>query len=120
MSRLSLALCVLLAAPSAAQAPRITPAGDPSVKSDTIYRLAVNPADYQDQTFVYLLDDGVLRFEADGRSARPYRQVVQSLSQDAVERWAEQSFSYTVGHERLTTTWRRVLTPGGTVISRPA
>ena len=37
MSRLSLALCVLLAAPSAAQAPRITPAGDPSVKSDTIF-----------------------------------------------------------------------------------
>ena len=117
MSRLSLALCVLIAAPSAAQAPRITPAGDPSVKSDTIYRLAVNPADYQDQTFVYLLDDGVLRFEADGRSSRTYRQVVQILSQDAVEGWAEQSFSYTVGHERLTVNWVRVLKPDGTVIS---
>src|SRR5439155_85008 len=120
MSRLSLALCVLLAAPSAAQAPRITPAGDPSVKSDTIYRLAVNPADYQDQTFVYLLDDGVLRFEADGRSSRTYRQVVQILSQDAVEGCAERSFSYTVGHERLTVNWVRVLTAdGGTGGERP-
>jgi len=117
MNRLPLALCVLLAAPSAAQAPRITPAGDPSVKSDTIYRLAVNPADYPDQTFIYLLDDGVLRFEADGRSSRTYRQVVQILSQDAVEGWAEQSFSYTVGRERLTVNWVRVLKPDGTVIS---
>src|SRR5712691_13513123 len=102
MSRLSLALCVLLAAPSAAQAPRITPAGDPSVKSDTIYRLAVNPVDYPDQTFVYLLDDGVLRFEADGRSSRTYRQVVQILSQDGAEAWGEQSFSYSSGSEKLT------------------
>src|SRR5213595_3210842 len=102
MSRLSLALCVLLAAPSAPQAPRITPAGDPSVKSDTIYRLAANPADYQDQTFVYLLDDGVLRFEADGRSSRTYRQVIQILNQDGAEASGEQSFSYSSGSEKPT------------------
>ena len=42
-----------------AQSPRVTPAGDPSVKSDTIYSLAVKPADYADQPYVYLLDDGM-------------------------------------------------------------
>ena len=103
--------------PAVSQAPRITPSGDPSVRNDTIYKLAVNPADYADDDYVYLLDDGVLRFEADGRSSRTYRQVVQILSQDAVEGWAEQSFSYTVGHERLTVNWVRVLKPDGTVIS---
>ncbi|HXH62809.1 MAG TPA: DUF3857 domain-containing transglutaminase family protein [Gemmatimonadales bacterium] len=108
---------VAVASPLAAQAPVITPAGDPSVKSDTIYRLAVKPADYQDQTFVYLLDDGVVRFEADGRSTSTYRQVVQVLDQDAVDDWAERSFSYTAGREKLTLNWIRVLRPDGTVIS---
>jgi len=111
---------LLLAAGAAglpAQAPHITPAGDPSIRSDTIYRLAVAPADYPEQSYVYLLDDGVLRFEADGRSARTYRQVVQILTQDAVDDWAEQSFSYTAGRERLTINWIKVVKPDGTVIS---
>ena len=111
---------LLLAAGAAglpAQAPHITPAGDPSIRSDTIYRLAVAPADYPEQSYVYLLDDGVLRFEADGRSARTYRQVVQILTQDAVVDWAEQSFSYTAGRERLTINWIKVVKPDGTVIS---
>src|SRR5690348_15329645 len=117
MTSVRLLPAFLLVAPLAAQAPVITPAGDPSVKSDTIYRLAVNPADYQDQTFVYLLDDGVVSFEADGRSRSTYRQVVQILDQDAVDDWAERSFSYTAGREKLTLNWIRVLRPDGTVIS---
>jgi hypothetical protein len=106
-----------VAATLPAQAPHITAAGDPSIRSDTIYRLAVAPADYPDQSYVYVLDDGVLRFEADGRSTRTYRQVVQILTQDAVEAWAEQSFSYTARQERLTINWIRVVKPDGTVIS---
>jgi transglutaminase-like putative cysteine protease len=107
----------LLMASLRAQAPVITPAGDPSVKNDTIYKLAVKPEDYPDQSYVFLLDDGVLRFEADGRGTRTYRQVVQILQQDAVEDWAEQSFSYTSGREKLTINWIRVLKPDGAVIS---
>ncbi len=116
----SLSGVLLLAAGAAAlpaQAPHITPAGDPSIRADTIYRLAVAPADYPDQSYVYLLDDGVLRFEGDGRSARTYRQVVQILTQDAVDDWAEQSFSYSAGRERLTINWIKVVKPDGTVIS---
>src|SRR3989441_4689075 len=119
MGRSLLGVLVLGAAAAGlpAQAPHITPAGDPSIRSDTIYRLAVAPADYPDQGYVYLLDDGVLRFEPDGRSSRTYRQVVQSLPQDAVNDWAEQSFSYTAGRERLTINWIKVVKPDGMVIS---
>src|SRR2546425_12106742 len=47
----------LVMASLSAQAPVITPAGDPSVKNDTIYKLAVKPEDYPDQSYVFLLDD---------------------------------------------------------------
>ena len=122
MHRFALAaLLALLARPALSQAPRITPGGDPSVRNDTIYKLSVNPADYADDDYVYLLDDGVLRFEADGRSSRTYRQVIQILNQDGAQAWGEQSFSYSGGSERLTVNWIRVLKPDGEVISeRPA
>ena len=107
----------IVSLPAFAQAPKITPAGDPSVRNDTIYRLAVNPADYEDEDYLYLLDDGVVRFEADGRGSRTYRQVIQILNQDGAEAWGEQSFSYSSGSERLTINWIRVLKPSGEVIS---
>ncbi len=100
-----------------AQAPKITPAGDPSVQSDTIYRLAVDPAEYPDQPFIYLLDDGVVRFEADGRGRRTYRQIIQVLTREAAESWGERSFSYSSDRERLTVNWIRVVKPSGEVIS---
>lgn len=106
-----------IAAPLVAQAPVITPAGDPSVRSDTIYRLAVNPADYPDEPFVFLLDDGVVVHEADGRGRSTYRQVVQILTREAAERWGEQTFSYVDKRERLTVNWVRVLGLDGRVIS---
>src|SRR6266511_2719209 len=110
-------LFAFIARPAMSQAPRITPSGDPSVRNDTIYKLAVNPADHADDDYVYLLDDGVLRFEADGRSSRTYRQVIQILNQDGAEAWGEQSFSYSSGSEKLTVNWIRVLKPTGEVIS---
>jgi len=113
----SLVLLLTLTAPALAQAPRITPAGDPTVKDDTIYRLAVNPADHADDDYVYLLDDGVVRLEADGRGSRTYRQVVQIFTREAAETWGEQSFSYVSGRERLTLNWVRVVKPTGEVIS---
>ncbi len=107
----------LLASAALAQAPVTTPAGDPSVRADTIYRLAVNPAEYPDEPFLYLLDDGVVRFEADGRGTRTFRQVVQILTQAGAERWGEQVFSYSGEREKLTINWIKVLRPDGTVIS---
>src|SRR5258708_7753010 len=116
-----LLLLVLGVAPAAAQVPRITSAGDPSVNSDTIYRLAVRAAEHPDDDFIYLLDDGVIRLEPDGRGSRTYRQVVQVLTREAAERWGEQSFPYVSERERLTLNWVRVLRPNGQVISdKPA
>src|SRR5207244_4260863 len=56
-------LCAPFAAASilAAQAPQITPAGDPSIQADTIYKLAVKASDHPDEGSVFLLDDGVVR-----------------------------------------------------------
>ena len=88
MQRTMLPLAIALAAAGAgAQAPRITPAGDPSVKSDSIYALAVKASDYADQPYVYLLDDGVVRIEADGSGSRTYRQIIQILTPEAAEQW---------------------------------
>ena len=115
-SVVALLLCGITAT-SFAQAPNITPAGDPSVKSDSIYRLAVNPADHEGESFVYLLDDGVIVYQANGQSKQTFRQVAQILTQDAVDDWAEQRFSYEPGHQKLTINWIRVVKPDGEVIS---
>src|SRR5262245_26319229 len=109
MRCLTLAILLAVIASSAVgQAPKITPAGDPSVRNDTIYHLAVDPAQHTDDDYIYLLDDGVIRFEADGRGSRTYRQVIQILNQDGAEAWGEQSFSYSSGSEKLTINWIRV------------
>jgi transglutaminase-like putative cysteine protease len=102
---------------AAAQAPRITPAGDPSVRNDTIYALAVDSTQHRGERFVYLLDDGVVQLEPDGRKRESYRQVVQVLTPEAAKAWAEQSFSYAPDRERFTLNWLRVVKPSGEVVS---
>jgi transglutaminase-like putative cysteine protease len=116
-SALLLLSLLLSASPILGQAPVITPAGDPSVRSDTIYRLAVNPAAYPNDDVVLLLDDGVVRYEMDGTGIETYRQVTQILTADAVTDLAEHEFSYSPAHQRLTVNWIRVLRPDGTVVS---
>ncbi len=108
---------LLLPGGASAQAPRITPAGDPSVRSDSIYRLAVDPADFPEESAAFLLDDGVIVVEADGRERRTFRQVVQVLKQAAVEGLAEHSFSWSPDNEEFTLNWIRVVQPDGTVLS---
>jgi transglutaminase-like putative cysteine protease len=120
MRSVVLALLCIFGASVAAQAPDITPKGDPSVKADTIYRLAVDPADHEGESFVYLLDDGVVIYQANGQYKQTFRQVVQILTQDGVENWAEQSFSYEPGHQRLTVNWIRVVKPNGEVVTAEA
>ena len=108
----------LLAAPALyAQAPVVTPAGDPSVRDDSIYALAVKPAEHADEDYVYLLDDGIVTVEADGRSRTTYRQVIQILNREAAENWGELSFGYSPDRERLTVNWVRVLSLDGHVLS---
>lgn len=117
LSLLAVAGIAAVASVASAQAPHITPAGDPSVNADTIYKLAVNPADFPEETEALLLDDGVLRIEPDGRGVRTYRQIVQILRPEAVDQFREQQFSYAPKHQRFTLNWIHVVKPDGTIIS---
>lgn len=111
---------LLLLAPAAlsAQAPVITPAGDPSVRADTIYALArLDSARHADRDYTYLLDDGVVRIEANGTGSRTYRQIIHVLTREAAENWGELSFTFSPSRERLTVNWIRVVRPDGSVIS---
>jgi hypothetical protein len=99
------------------QAPQISPSGDPTVSSDTIYRLAVDPSAYPEHSTAILFDDGVVTVEADGRTKETYRMVTQILKPDAEEDFQERRFSYAPGHQRLTVNWVRVVRPNGEVVS---
>jgi transglutaminase-like putative cysteine protease len=101
----------------AAQAPVVGPEGDPSVDSDTIYALVVDPADHPEENTVLLLDDGIVVVEEDGRGSRTYRMVAQLLNREAVDTWAEHTFSYDGDREAFTLNWVRVLDLDGNVIS---
>jgi hypothetical protein len=107
----------LACAPAWAQAPKITPSGDPSIRNDTLYSLAVDPRNHPGESAVLLLDDGVIRYEADGTGTETYRQVTQILTPDAVEEYAEREFTYAPAHQRLTVNWIRVVRLDGTVLS---
>ncbi len=84
---------------------------------DSIYAMAVDSVKYPDEAFIYLLDDGVLRYEPSGTGTRTFRQVIQILKKDAVEQWAEYSISYQPDRERLVLNWARVVAPDGRVLS---
>lgn len=108
------------AAPALAQAPRITPKGDPTVRDDTIYKKAVKPADHPEESSILLLDDGVVAVEKDGRYRETFRQVVQVLREDAIEDNAEKQFGWEPGHQKFTLNWIRVLSADGTVLASKA
>jgi transglutaminase-like putative cysteine protease len=113
----AIAVLILAAPPAHGQAPRITPRGDPSVRNDTIYSLAVDAKDHPEETAIYLLDDGVLRLEADGRGTRTYRTVMQILRPEAVDSYQELEFSWAPRHQRFTLNWARVVRADGSVVS---
>ncbi len=115
--RLATALFLTLAGPAAAQAPVVTPAGDPSVRSDTLYALAARAEDYPDEDAIFILDDGIVRIEPDGRRIRTYRQIIQVLHEDALESVRERSFSWSPGRETFRLNWIRVVGADGKVIS---
>lgn len=108
---------LLLCTGLTAQAPVITPEGDRSIDPDSIYALAVDPAAHPEEASVLLLDDGVVRYELDGTGTTTYRMVGQVLKQEAVEGWAEHTFSYNPERERFRLNWIRVLDGEGAVLS---
>ncbi|HJS48182.1 MAG TPA: DUF3857 and transglutaminase domain-containing protein [Gemmatimonadales bacterium] len=118
--RLAALLVMAHAGPLAAQAPVVTPAGDPSVRNDTLYALAARPEDYPGEDALFILDDGIVRIEPDGRRIRTYRQIIQVLHEDALESVRERSFSWSPGRETFRLNWIRIVGPDGRVISEGA
>lgn len=106
-----------LARRAAAQNPTTTRAALASAPSDSIVKLAVDPARHSGQPFVVLLDEGYHRIEADGRLVKRSRQVVQILDQSVARNLSERSFSYARSHQSLTIDWIRVLKTTGAVVS---
>jgi hypothetical protein len=89
----------------------------PQVLSDSLYKMAVNPAEHADESYVLLLDEGVYRIESDGRTRNTTRQVIQILKPQAAEFFRERRLSWSPERQRMTVNWMRVVKPGGEVIS---
>ena len=116
------ALALLVAAHASArrahgQNPSPTRAALASAPSDSIVRLAVDPARYGGRPYVVLLDEGYHRVEADGRMIKRSRQVVQILDQSVARNLSERAFNYARSHQSLTIDWIRVLAVTGAVVS---
>lgn len=106
------ALCGVLRAQSLV----VSSAAAAPVRDDSVYALRVDPAQYQGQDEVMLLEDGVVRIEADGRSAWSVRQVAQILTTKGVENWGELTFWYIDGRQRVDIHRIRVIGPDGKVL----
>lgn len=89
----------------------------PALASDSVVRLAIDPARGGGVPYVTLLEDGHYRLEPDGRSRYDMRQVVQVLDANAARSLAERAFGYDGSRQTLTVRWVRVLRPDGTVLS---
>lgn len=111
--------CTLLLLPALlhAQTDPLTPGGIRAIPDDSAYALAVDPAAYRGYGAVFLLDDGVLSLERDGRSTFTYRQVVQVLTAEAVAAFAERRIAYQPARQRLRVNRLRVLAADGSVLS---
>lgn len=90
----------------------VTPA-----QSDSVYRLAVNPAEHQEEKAILLLDELVTRISEHGERSRTIRQVVQILTQDAAQSWGEYTIEYVSSRQKLMVDHARVVKLSGTVIS---
>lgn len=106
-----------IASSAHAQAPVVTPAGDPSVRNDTIYHLAVDPAKYPDEAVHWLLDDGIVSVERNGHATRTFRSVTQVLTEAGATAVRERVYGYSPGRQKLRINWVRVVRPDGSVVS---
>ncbi len=100
----------LLPAPMTAQAPR-------GIPSDSIVKLAADPARTGSMSTLMLLDALDASIEADGTGRRTYRVAMQVLQASAVAASGERRFSWQPSRQDLVLDWARVLRPDGTVIS---
>jgi transglutaminase-like putative cysteine protease len=119
----SLALSVLAVSCARTVSAQVSlpPSPLPLVSSDSVLRLAVDPARATGQPVVVLLQESSFRVEADGRWQQRNRRVVQVIDESAARGLAEQAFAFASSHQTLTIEWVRVLRTSGVVVSdKPA
>ena len=93
----------------------------PLLPSDSVLRLAVDPARAAGQPFVVLLQESGFRLESDGRWQQRNRRAVQVIDENAARGLSEQAFAFASSHQTLTIEWVRVLRTTGVVIGdKPA
>jgi len=93
----------------------------PMMPSDSVLRLAVDPARAVGQPFVVLLQESSFRVDAGGRWLQRNRRAVQVIDENAARGLAEQAFAFASSHQTLTIEWVRVLRTTGVVIGdKPA
>lgn len=92
----------------------------PMMPSDSVLRLAVDPARAVGQSFVVLLQESSFRVDADGRGQQHNRRAVQVIDENAARGIAEQVFAFASSHQTLTIEWVRVLRTTGGVIGEKA
>ena len=107
---------LLLAGAHASFSPPADSTQPPKV-ADSIYKLAVKPADYSKDAVVLLLDEGVYRVEASGQNSHTTRQVVQILTDIGARQYRERSLSWNPEQQKLKLNWMRVVKPSGEVIA---
>ena len=110
LKKMLVAAAVMGAAPVLAQTP-------PAKIADSLYSMTVKPEDHADLPYVWLLDEGVWRIEADGSTKNTTRQVVQIIKPEAADLYRERQLTWNPEHQKLTLNWMRVVKPNGEVIS---
>jgi hypothetical protein len=85
--------------------------------SDSVYRLAVNPAEHPEDNAILLLDESVTHISNNGHRSQTVRQVVQILTQEAAQAWGEYTIGYVSSRQTLVINRARVVKLNGTVIS---
>ncbi len=117
-----LALSALMFSCARALSAQVAPTSPlPLMPSDSVLRLAVDPARVVGQPFVVLLQESSFRVDADGRWQQRNRRAVQVIDESAARGLAEQAFAFSSSHQSLTIEWVRVLRTTGVVIGdKPA
>lgn len=116
---LSVLLCAGARASWAQVAAPATPR--PLMPSDSVLRLAVDPARAAGQPFVVLLQQSSFHLDTNGRWQQRNRRAVQVIDENAARGLAEQAFAFASSHQTLTIEWVRVLRTTGVVIAdKPA
>ena len=110
------AVLIAIASPCAAQSVTV-PSVAPTPADDSLYKLAVDPAKYEDESTHVLFDSTDVRVESDGRVVKSYRRVVQVLTDAGASHLREQQFGFVPGHQSFVVHWLRVVRADGSVVS---